>query len=270
MATPPLIRVPGTPRTLPDLRCSSIEFRDVSFRYPKSVDPVLECVSLTIEPGELVALVGANGSGKTTLVQLLLRLYDPASGQIHVGGVDLREVDPTELRSHIGVLFQEYGRYELRLRDSVHFGRIEKQPTDDELLACLRASQADEVLRDLPSGLDSNIGKLFEGGHDLSTGQWQRVALARLVFRSADVWVLDEPTASLDPEAEAVIFAELRRHLEGRTGIVISHRFSTVRTADKIAVIERGRLRELGSHDELVAAGGRYAELFELQAAGYR
>src|SRR5215813_2281926 len=270
VATPPLIRVPVTPRALPDLRRSPIEFRDVSFRYPKSVDPVLESVSLTVEPGELVALVGANGSGKTTLVQLLLRLYDPASGQIHVGGVDLRDVDPAELRSHIGVLFQEYGRYELRLRDSVHFGRIEKQPTDDELLACLRASQANEVLRDLPSGLDSNIGKLFEGGHDLSTGQWQRVALARLVFRSADVWVLDEPTASLDPEAEAVIFAELRRHLQGRTGIVISHRFSTVRTADKIAVIERGRLRELGSHDDLVAAGGRYAELFELQAAGYR
>lgn len=189
---------------------------------------------------------------------------------MRIGGVDLREVNPVELRSHIGVLFQEYGRYELRLRDSVHFGRIEKQPNDDEVLASLRAARADEVLRDLPSGLDSNIGKLFEGGHDLSTGQWQRLALARLVFRSADLWVLDEPTASLDPEAEAVIFAELRRHLHGRTGIVISHRFSTVRTADKIAVIECGRLCELGPHDELVAAGGRYAELFELQAAGYR
>ena len=270
VATPALIRAPDRPRPLPDLRTSLIEFREVSFRYPKSAEPVLQCVSLTIEPGELVALVGANGSGKTTLVHLLLRLYDPESGQVRIGGVDLRDVNPGELRSHIGVLFQEYGRYELRLRDSVHFGRIEKQPNDDELLASLRASRADEVLRDLPRGLDSNIGKLFEGGHDLSTGQWQRVALARLVFRSADLWVLDEPTASLDPEAEAVIFAELRRHLHGRTGIVISHRFSTVRTADKIAVIERGRLCELGSHDELVAAGGRYAELFELQAAGYR
>ena len=270
VATAPLIRVSDRPRNLPDLHSSPIEFRDVSFRYPKSVEPVLQCVSLTIEPGELVALVGANGSGKTTLVHLLLRLYDPVSGQVRIGDVDLRDVDPMELRSHIGVLFQEYGRYELRLRDSVHFGRIERQPSDEELLACLRASQADEVLRDLPSGLDSNIGKLFEGGHDLSTGQWQRVALARLVFRSPDMWVLDEPTASLDPEAEAQIFAELRRHLRGRTGIVISHRFSTVRTADKIAVIERGRLCELGSHDELVGAGGRYAELFELQAAGYR
>jgi len=270
VATPPLIRVPDRPRPLPDLRVSAIEFQDVSFRYPKSAEPVLRSVNLIIEPGELVALVGANGSGKTTLVQLLLRLYDPESGQVCIGGVDIRDLDPGELRSHIGVLFQEYGRYELRLRDSVHFGRIEKQPDDEELLASLRASQAEEVLRDLPSGLDSNIGKLFEGGHDLSTGQWQRLALARLVFRSADVWVLDEPTASLDPEAEAVIFAELRRHLHGRTGIVISHRFSTVRTADKIAVIERGRLSELGAHDELVAAGGRYAELFELQAAGYR
>ena len=270
VATPPLIRVLDRPRPLPDLRTSAVEFRDVSFRYPKSAEPVLQSVNLTIEPGELVALVGANGSGKTTLIQLLLRLYDPEGGTVCIGGVDLRDLDPAELRSHIGVLFQEYGRYELRLRDSVHFGRIEKQPDDEELLASLRASRADEVLRDLPSGLDSNIGKLFEGGHDLSTGQWQRVALARLVFRSADVWVLDEPTASLDPEAEAVIFAELRRHLRGRTGIVISHRFSTVRTADKIAVIERGRLSELGAHHELVAAGGRYAELFELQAAGYR
>jgi ATP-binding cassette subfamily B protein len=270
VATPPLVLMPDRPRPVPDLRTSRIEFRDVSFRYPKSARPVLERVNLTIEPGELVALVGANGSGKTTLVQLLLRLYDPESGQVCIGGVDLRDMNPTELRSHIGVLFQEYGRYELRLRDSVHFGRIEKQPHDEELLACLRASQADEVVRDLPRGLDSNIGRLFEGGHDLSTGQWQRVALARLVFRSAELWVLDEPTASLDPEAEAAIFAELRRHLRGRTGIVISHRFSTVRTADKIAVIERGRLRELGSHDELVAAGGWYAELFELQAAGYR
>jgi len=270
LGTAPLIRVPAEPRRLPDLAGARIEFRNVTFRYPKSTAPVLDGVDLTIEPGQLLALVGANGAGKTTLVQLLLRLYDPESGAVLVGGVDLRDVDPAELRARVGVLFQDYGMYELGLRDSVRFGRVDRPADDGEILGYLRAARADELLGQLPRGLDSNIGKLFEGGHDLSTGQWQRVALARLLYRSADVWVLDEPTASLDPEAEAAVFAELRRHLRGRTGIVISHRFSTVRVADQIAVIERGRLQELGSHAELVAAGGRYAELFELQAAGYR
>ena len=184
--------------------------------------------------------------------------------------MDVRELDPAELRRRAGVLFQDYGTYELRVRDNVGFGRVDRPADEAAMGRSLRAAEATALVDRLPGGLDAIVGRLFEGGHDLSTGEWQRLALARLLYRDADVWILDEPTASLDAEAEAAVFGELRRHLRGRTGIVISHRFSTVRAADKVAVIEGGRVLELGHHDDLVAAGGRYARLFELQAAGYR
>jgi ATP-binding cassette subfamily B protein len=255
---------------MPPPKGASIEFRQVGFRYPGGAEPVLRELSLTIDGGELVALVGANGAGKTTLVKLLLRFYDPQQGSVRLGGVDLRELDPLELRRRIGVLFQDYGAYELRVRDNVRFGRVERPQEEAAMRASLAAAEAGALVDRLPGGLDAVVGRLFEGGRDLSTGEWQRLALARLLYRAADVWVLDEPTASLDAEAEASVFAELRRHLRGRSAIVISHRFSTVRSADRIAVIEGGRVVELGHHDQLVAAGGRYAQLFELQAAGYR
>jgi ATP-binding cassette subfamily B protein len=174
------------------------------------------------------------------------------------------------LRNRIGVLFQDYASYELSVRENVIMGRPAAPIDDDRVVEALHDARSEWLLTRMPKGLDSKVGRLFEGGHDLSGGEWQRLALARIMYRDADVWILDEPTSSLDPEAEAAIFAELKDNLRGRIGIVISHRFSTVRIADRIAVIAGGRVAEVGSHDELLRARGRYAQLFELQAAGYR
>ena len=248
----------------------NIVFDDVTFTYPGGTEPALCNLNLEIEAGEMMALVGDNGAGKTSIVKLILRYYDPQKGAVRLGGIDMREFDPIELRRHIGVLFQDFVNYELRARDNITFGRWERPVDDDKVRAALQQARALDVVQKLPSGLDSNVGRLFEGGHDLSGGEWQRLALARLMYRDSDIWILDEPTASLDPEAEAAIFSELRQVLHGRIGIVISHRFSTVRIADRIAVLDAGRVTELGTHDELLANGRRYAELFNLQAAGYR
>ncbi len=266
----PLVPTPPAPTPLPERLDEGIEFRDVSFTYPGGTAPAVDGLTLHIRSGELVALVGENGAGKSTFVKLLLRFYDPSRGSVRVGGVDLRTVDPEELRSRIGVLFQDYATYELTVRDNVVMGRPNLTAADARVMKALRDSRADALLRKLPAGLDARTGRLFEGGHDLSGGEWQRLALARIMYRDADIWILDEPTSSLDPEAEAAVFAELKGMLKGRIGIVISHRFSTVRIADRIAVIDEGKVQELGSHEELLAAGGRYARLFELQAAGYR
>jgi ATP-binding cassette subfamily B protein len=227
-------------------------------------------LSLQIRSGELIALVGENGAGKSTLVKLLLRFYDVDRGSIRVGGVDLRDLDPEELRSRIGVLFQDYASYELSVRENVGMGRPDGVIDDNRVTEALRDSRSEWLVKKMSKGLDSRVGRLFEGGHDLSGGEWQRLALARIMYRDADIWILDEPTSSLDPEAEAGIFAELKENLRGRIGIVISHRFSTVRIADRIAVVADGRVTELGTHEELLRADGRYAQLFELQAAGYR
>ena len=245
-----------------------IRFEDVGFRYASGAQAV-DGVSLHIRPGELIALVGENGAGKTTLVKLLLKFYEPTSGRITWDGADLHDLPPAAVRSRIGVLFQDYGQFQLSVRENVEFGRPDVPATDDEISAALKRARA-RFVDGLQRGLDAKVGRLFEGGHDLSGGEWQRLALARLLHRDADVWILDEPTSALDPEAEAAIFAELRQLLRSRIGIVISHRFSTVRIADRIAVVDGGRLVEVGSHDELVERGGVYAHLFELQAAGYR
>lgn len=270
LALEPLLPVTAAPRQASGPGTDLVEFRNVTFTYPGSREPAVSDLSLTIRPGELLALVGENGAGKTSLVKLLLRFYDPESGSVSVGGVDIKQLDRNGLRSRVGVLFQDYATYELSLRESVTLGRVDRVADDVEVMANLEAARAGSVVRQLQRGLDSMVGRLFEGGHDLSTGEWQRLALARLLFRDADIWILDEPTAALDPEAEAGVFAELRDHLRDRIGIVISHRFSTVRIADRIAVLEGGRLAELGTHDELIRAGGRYARLFELQASAYQ
>jgi ATP-binding cassette, subfamily B, bacterial len=225
---------------------------------------------LRISRGELLALVGENGAGKSTLVKLLMRFYDPQKGSVRIGGVDLRDVDPDDLRHRIGVLFQDYATYELSIRENVVMGRPDAEVRDERVAQALRDARSEWLVRKMKKGLDSRVGRLFEGGHDLSGGEWQRLALARLMYRAADIWILDEPTSSLDPEAEAGIFAELKANLKGRIGIVISHRFSTVRIADRIAVVADGRVTELGTHEQLLRANGRYAQLFELQAAGYR
>jgi ATP-binding cassette subfamily B protein len=270
LAILPLVPLPAAPRALPTGAIQGIEFDDVTFQYPGGTEPAVEGLSLSVKSGELLALVGENGAGKSTLVKLLLRFYDPDQGSVRVGGVDLREVNPETLRNRIGVLFQDYASYELSVRENVTMGRPEGAVDDERVMEALRDSRSEWLVKKMPKGLDSKVGRLFEGGHDLSGGEWQRIALARIMYRDADIWILDEPTSSLDPEAEAGIFAELKENLKGRIGIVISHRFSTVRIADRIAVIEDGHVTELGTHDELLAAGRRYAQLFELQAAGYR
>jgi ATP-binding cassette subfamily B protein len=270
LAIDPLIPVPATPRSVPNGPIDGIEFDEVTFSYRGGTEPAVAGLSLRIRSGELIALVGENGAGKSTLVKLLLRFYDVDRGSIRVGGVDLRDLDPEELRSRIGVLFQDYASYELSVRENVVMGRPGGTIDDERVTEALRDSRSEWLVRKMPNGLNSRVGRLFEGGHDLSGGEWQRLALARIMYRDADIWILDEPTSSLDPEAEAGIFAELKENLKGRIGIVISHRFSTVRIADRIAVIADGRVTELGTHEELLRADGRYAQLFELQAAGYR
>ena len=270
LAIDALVPVPSPPRPVPASLAAGIEFDDVSFTYPGGTEPAVAGLNLHIRSGELIALVGENGAGKSTLVKLLLRFYDADRGAVRVGGADLRELDPNELRNRIGVLFQDYASYELTVRENVAMGRPGGPVDDARVLAALRDSRSEWLVKKMPNGLDSKVGRLFEGGHDLSGGEWQRLALARIMYRDADIWILDEPTSSLDPEAEAAIFAELKAMLRGRVGIVISHRFSTVRIADRIAVIADGKVTELGSHEELLKARGRYAELFELQAAGYR
>jgi ATP-binding cassette, subfamily B, bacterial len=270
LAIEPLLPVPSKPETIPAGAINGIEFDNVTFTYPGMTEPAVVGLNLKIRKGELIALVGENGAGKSTLVKLLLRFYDAQQGKVLVDGIDVKELRPEELRNRIGVLFQDYATYELSIRENVVIGRPNGNPDDGQVIKALQDSRSEWLVNKMPNGLDSKVGRLFEGGHDLSGGEWQRLALARIMYRNADVWILDEPTSSLDPEAEAGIFAELKENLKGRIGIVISHRFSTVRIADRIAVIDDGRVIELGTHEELLTAGNRYAGLFELQASGYR
>lgn len=269
LSAKPLLTVTQDPKGLPATGLD-VQFECVTFQYPGAPRACLTETSLHISPGELVAIVGDNGAGKTSLIKLLLRFYEPTSGVIRVGGVDVREVDPDALRNRIGVLFQDYGTYSLSIRENVGFGRLDAMRDSTRLDAALEGAHADRLVSTLPNGVESNVGRLREGGLDLSGGEWQRLALARLLFRDADLWILDEPTAALDAMVEAEIFSEFRSLLRGRTGLLISHRFSTVRVADRIVVLERGMVTEVGTHDELVLLGGRYAALFEAQATGYR
>jgi ATP-binding cassette subfamily B protein len=270
LAEPPVRPASRSPALAARQPGDGIRLEHVSFRYPGTDRNALEDLTLHIRSGELLALVGANGAGKSTIVKLLLRLYEPTAGRLYLDGVDLRDVPPADLRDRMAVLFQDFTTYELSVRDNVRFGRIDRASGDAEVRHALTSALAGELVATLPRGLDSTVGRLFDGGQALSGGERQRLALARLVFRDADIWILDEPTSALDAEAEAQIFARSRQLLTNRTGLIVSHRFSTVRMADRIAVIEAGRLTELGSHQELLARHGRYAELFERQAAGYR
>src|SRR6187401_518852 len=265
-----LLPVPEKPTIIPDGPVDNISFENISFHYPGGHGEAIENLNLNIRRGELIALVGENGAGKSTLVKLLLRFYDVQNGSIKIGCVDVKDMDPETLRSRIGILFQDYATYELSVRENVMMGWPYGEADDEKVMKALKDSRSEWLVKKMTNGLDSKVGRLFEGGHDLSGGEWQRLALARIMYRNADIWILDEPTSSLDPEAEAAIFAELKENLKGRIGIVISHRFSTVRIADRIAVIDEGHIKELGTHHELLAAGNTYARLFELQASGYR
>jgi len=218
----------------------------------------------------VLALVGENGAGKTTLVKLLARLYDPDEGRILLDGHDLRAYSLDELRSNIGVIFQDFVRYHLTAAENIAVGRIEARADRPRIEEAARRSLADEVIRRLPLGYDQVIGKRFRKGVDLSGGEWQKVAIARAYMRDAQVLILDEPTAALDARSEYEVFQRFKELSEGRTAVLISHRFSTVRMADRILVMHLGGIEQVGTHEELLGSGGRYAELFELQAAGYR
>jgi ATP-binding cassette subfamily B protein len=246
------------------------EFRNVSFTYPGSPRLVLRNLNFTLSAGERVALIGENGEGKTTIVKLITRLYDPTEGQILLDGIDLREYSLEDLYREIGVIFQDFMRYEMTARENVAVGRIEEIDNLAAIAAAAHKSLADEVIAKLPSQYDQMLGRRFEMGVDLSGGEWQKLALARAYLRDAQLLILDEPTAALDARSEYEVFERFAELTEGKMALFISHRFSTVRMADRIVVLANGRIAEDGSHQQLMALGGRYSEMFELQAASYR
>ena len=246
------------------------EFRDVSFAYPGTTRRVVDHLSFTLSPGERVALIGENGEGKTTVVKLMSRLYDPTEGQVLLDGVDLREYDLEDLYKEIGVIFQDFMRYEMTARENIGVGRIEQVEATDLIIDAAHKSLADEVIAKLPEGYEQMLGRRFLDGVDLSGGEWQRLALARAYLRDAQLLMLDEPTAALDARSEFEVFERFAELTKGKMALFISHRFSTVRMADRILVLAKGRIAEDGNHSQLMSLGGRYAEMFELQAASYR
>lgn len=256
--------LPDPPASFDDL-----QVQDVTFSYPRSQAPALDGVSIRIRSGEVVALVGENGSGKTTLAKVVAGLYQPSSGQILWDDVDSRSYRTAGLRDRVTVIFQDFVEYALSAADNVAIGRPDSPPDLDRVRSAAATAGIDRTLSSLPNGYDTTLSSEFPGGRDLSGGQWQRIALARAIYRDAPLVILDEPTSAMDPRAEHDLFASLRSILSGRSALVVSHRFSTVRTADRIYVMENGRVVEQGTHDELMALEGQYADLFRLQAAAY-
>ena len=246
------------------------EFRDVSFTYPGHTRLVLSDVSFHLRRGERLALVGENGQGKTTIVKLLTRLYDPTAGQILLDGVDLREYDLEDLWRETGVIFQDFMRYDMTAAENIAIGKIEERENTFRVRSAAQKSLAEQVIRKLPKSYDQILGRRFEGGVDLSGGEWQKMALARAYLRDAQLLILDEPTAALDAKAEHEVFQRFAELTQGKMALLISHRFSTVKMADRILVLEQGQIAEQGDHQELLLRGGHYAEMFELQAASYR
>jgi ATP-binding cassette subfamily B protein len=262
------LSVSGLP--FPETIRRGFTFEDVGFRYLNSDKWANRHLSFTLYPGEKLALVGENGAGKTTLVKLLARLYDPTEGRILLDGIDLREYDLVDLRLNVGIIFQDYLRYQMSFAQNIAVGKISEQDNRPLIEHSARQSLADVLAAKLPGAYDQQLGKRFADGVELSGGEWQKVALARAYMRDAQLLILDEPTSALDARAEFNVFERFAELTKGRSAVLISHRFSTVRMADRILVLEKGELAEIGSHEELLLKGGRYAELFDLQAAGYR
>jgi ATP-binding cassette subfamily B protein len=264
--------VSSKPNALPAPRPirEGFEFRNVSFTYPGQTRLVLSDVSFHLRRGERLALVGENGQGKTTIVKLLTRLYDPTAGQILLDGVDLREYDLEDLWKETGVIFQDFMRYDMTAAENIAIGKIEERDNTFRVRSAAQKSLAEQVIRKLPKSYEQILGRRFEGGVDLSGGEWQKMALARAYLRDAQLLILDEPTAALDAKSEHEVFQRFAELTHGKMALLISHRFSTVKMADRILVLEEGQIAEQGDHEQLLLRGGRYAEMFELQAASYR
>jgi ATP-binding cassette subfamily B protein len=270
LALEPQMVIANQPSPTPHKWQQGIEFRNVSFKYSGQEQWALRNINLTIRPGEKIALVGLNGAGKTTLIKLLTRLYDPTEGQILLDGVDLRDYDLQALRKQIGVIFQDFMRYHLTASENIGFGQVEALEDRPRIVGAAQKSGADPLIAKMPDGYDTTLGRWFSRGRDLSGGEWQKIALGRAFMRDCELLVLDEPTAALDAENELRVFQQFRTLIADKTAVLISHRFSTVRMADRIFVVENGMINEQGTHAELLAAGGTYARLFTLQAESYR
>lgn len=270
MALQPIMLQTTNPIAMPNPLVSGITFHDVSFKYPGRDEWTLRHIELHINAGETLALVGLNGAGKTTLVKLITRLYDPTEGNITIDGIDLRDFAQAELHKRIGVIFQDFVRYQMTLKDNIGFGNVERMEDIERITQAAEDGGAAEIAAQLVQGYNTTLGRQFMDGRELSGGQWQKIALSRAFMRDGGILILDEPTAALDAQREHEIFQHFRELTQDRTAILISHRFSTVRMADRIAVLSDGTIVELGSHAELIANNQRYAELFEMQASGYR
>lgn len=265
----PIIKEKENPVKLTLKSPPSIEFKDVTFAYPETKVKILKNFSLTINPGDKIAFVGENGAGKSTIIKLLARFYDVDEGEILINGVNIKDLELKSWYGYMGVLFQDFNRYEYTVKDNIHFGRESENDALEGIIKAATSSGAHSVINKLDKGYDQMLGKMFEEGTELSGGQWQKIALARAFFRNAPILVLDEPTSSIDARAEAEIFSKVEKLSKDKTVLIISHRFSTVRNADKIYVIDGGKIIESGSHKELMKVNGQYAELFNLQAKGY-
>ena len=266
----PQIATSANPKLVPNPMQIGIRFENVNFQYRDSDRQALKDINLTLQPRQIIAFVGENGSGKTTLIKLLCRLYDPVSGNITIDGIDLRKFDLVDLRNQISVVFQDYVRYYFTARENVWLGNTNITPHTDRITIAAQKAGADEVIASLPRGYDTVLGKWFDGGEELSVGQWQKIALARSFLRDSQIIILDEPTSAIDPKAEEEIFLKFRQLIDNRTAILISHRLSTVKMADCIYVMHQGAIVERGTHDELMKQGGTYAHLFATQARYYQ
>ncbi|WP_213807392.1 ABC transporter ATP-binding protein [Granulicella sp. dw_53] len=266
----PSIRSMASARPFPSHICEGFEFQDVTFIYPESSEPVIQGINLRIRPNEKVALIGENGAGKSTIVKLITRLYEPTNGRILLEGRDLREYDLDQLRARVGVIFQDFMRYDLSVRENVGFGHLGAMGDDERLEEAVDKAEATKLVQRFGATYEQVLGRRFKAGVDLSGGEWQKVALARAFVNDAQLLILDEPTASLDAEAEDRFFRRLHSGNDGPMVILISHRLSTVRTANKIIVLAKGRILEEGSHETLLKCDGQYAKLFRLQAAAFQ